>query len=136
MDNEYHNFGNSLQESGKFDDEIARLSQNPEYIIGEEPGNYLARDRYIEFIKNWLDFFPKEQLLILKSEDFYADAAATVQQVLGFLELPEYQLSEYQNANPGVYQRVDESVRDCLSDYFKPYNQELEEYLGRRFDWE
>ncbi|MCW6049032.1 tetratricopeptide repeat protein [Lyngbya sp. CCAP 1446/10] len=117
-------------------DEIERLNQNPEYIIGEEPGNYLARGRYIEFIKNWLAFFPPEQLLILKSEDFYGNVGETVQQVLAFLDLPEYQLSEYQNANPGVYQRVNESVRELLSDYFKPYNQELEEYLGRRFDWE
>ncbi|MEG4280071.1 tetratricopeptide repeat protein [Microcoleus sp. MON1_C1] len=117
-------------------DEIERLNQNPQYIIGEEPGNYLARGRYIEFIKNWRTFFPQEQLLILKSEDFYADAAAIVQQVLEFLDLPEYQLSEYQNANPGSYQRVNESVRDRLSDYFRPYNQELEEYLGRQFDWE
>ncbi|MEG5053624.1 MULTISPECIES: tetratricopeptide repeat protein [unclassified Microcoleus] len=117
-------------------DEIERLSQNPEYIIGEEPGNYLARGRYIEFIKNWRTFFPQEQLLILKSEDFYAGAATTVKQVLEFLDLPEYQLSEYQNANPGSYQPVNESVRDWLSDYFRPYNQELEEYLGREFDWE
>ncbi|MEG4250642.1 tetratricopeptide repeat protein [Microcoleus sp. Pol10D4] len=117
-------------------DEIERLSQNPEYIIGEEPGNYLARGRYIEFIKNWRTFFPQEQLLILKSEDFYAGAATTVKQVLEFLDLPEYQLSEYQNANPGSYQPINESVRDRLSDYFRPYNQELEEYLGRQFDWE
>ncbi|MEG4806398.1 tetratricopeptide repeat protein [Microcoleus sp. F8-D3] len=117
-------------------DEIERLSQNPEYIIGEEPGNYLARGRYIEFIKNWRAFFPQEQLLVLKSEDFYAGAATTLKQVLEFLDLPEYQLSEYQNANPGSYQRVNESVRDRLSDYFRPYNQELEEYLGRQFDWE
>jgi tetratricopeptide (TPR) repeat protein len=117
-------------------DEIERLSQNPEYIIGEEPGNYLARGRYIEFIKNWRAFFPPEQLLILKSEDFYADAATTVKKVLEFLDLPEYQLSDYQNANPGSYQRVNESVRDRLSDYFRPYNQEVEEYLGRQFDWE
>ncbi|MEG4207924.1 tetratricopeptide repeat protein [Microcoleus sp. Pol7_A1] len=117
-------------------DEIERLSQNPEYIIGEEPGNYLARGRYIEFIKKWRAFFPREQLLILKSEDFYAGAATTLKQVLEFLDLPEYQLSEYQNANPGSYQRVNESIRDRLSDYFRPYNQELEEYLGRQFDWE
>ncbi|MEZ2252436.1 tetratricopeptide repeat protein [Microcoleus sp.] len=117
-------------------DEIARLAQNPAYIIGEEPGNYLARSRYIEFIKNWLAFFPKEQLLILKSEDFYASAATTVLQVLDFLDLPEYQLPEYQNANPGSYQPISDSVRDWLSDYFRPYNQELEEYLGRKFNWE
>ncbi|MEG4421112.1 tetratricopeptide repeat protein [Microcoleus sp. LAD1_D5] len=117
-------------------DEIERLNQNPEYIIGEEPGNYLARGRYIEFIKNWRAFFPPEQLLILKSEDFYSRAETSVKQVLEFLDLPEYQLSEYQNANPGSYQRVNESVRDRLSDYFRHYNQELEEYLGRQFDWE
>ncbi|MEG4321087.1 MULTISPECIES: tetratricopeptide repeat protein [unclassified Microcoleus] len=116
-------------------DEIERLNQNPEYIIGEEPGNYLARGRYIEFIKNWLAFFPREQLLILKSEDLYAGAAATVQQVLAFLQLPEYQLSEYQNANPGAYPLVNQSVRELLNDYFKPYNQELEEYLAIKFDW-
>ncbi|MEG4629820.1 tetratricopeptide repeat protein [Microcoleus sp. AR_TQ3_B6] len=115
--------------------EIERLNQNPEYIIGEEPGNYLARGRYIEFIKNWRTFFPREQLLILKSEDFYAGAATTVKQVLEFLDLPEYQLSEYQNANPGSYQPVNQSVRDWLRDYFRPYNQQLEEYLGRKLDW-
>ncbi|MEG3894149.1 MULTISPECIES: tetratricopeptide repeat protein [unclassified Microcoleus] len=116
-------------------DEIERLDRNPEYIIGEEPGNYLARGRYIEFIKNWLAFFPREQLLILKSEDFYAGAAGTVKQVLEFLDLPEYQLPDYQNANPGSYQPVDRSVRDELRDYFRPYNQQLEEYLGRKLDW-
>jgi tetratricopeptide (TPR) repeat protein len=116
-------------------DEIERLNQNPEYIIGEEPGNYLARGRYIEFIKNWRTFFPPEQLLILKSEDFYAGAATTVKQVLEFLDLPEYQLSEYQNANPGSYQPVHQSIRDWLRDYFRPYNQQLEEYLSTNFNW-
>ena len=116
-------------------DEIERLNQNPEYIIGEEPGNYLARGRYIEFIKNWRTFFPPEQLLVLKSEDFYAGVAATVKQVLEFLDLPEYQLSEYPNANPGSYQPIDPSVRDWLRDYFRPYNQQLEEYLARKLDW-
>ena len=116
-------------------DEVARLAQNPAYIIGEEPGNYLARGRYVEFIKNWLAFFPREQLLVLKSEDFYAGAATTLKQVLEFLDLPEYQLPEYQNANPGSYQPVTESVRDWLRDYFRPYNQQLEEYLGIKFDW-
>jgi len=116
-------------------DEIERLNQNPEYIIGEEPGNYLARGRYIEFIKNWRTFFPREQLLILKSEDFYAGAATTVKQVLEFLGLPEYQLSQYQNANPGSYQPIDPSVRDWLRDYFRPYNQQLEEYLSTNFNW-
>jgi tetratricopeptide (TPR) repeat protein len=116
-------------------DEIARLNTSPAYLIGDEPGNYLARGRYIEFIKKWLNLFPREQLLILKSEDFYTNAATVVKQVLEFLDLPEYQLSEYPNANPGSYQPIDESVRYWLSDYFQPYNQQLEEYLGTTFNW-
>lgn len=117
-------------------DEVDRLNRNPEYIIGEEPGNYLARGRYVEFIKNWLALFPRENLLVLKSEDLYASAAETVDRVLEFLNLPEYRLSEYQNANPGIYRPASESVRRWLSNYFQPYNQQLEEYLGRKFDWE
>lgn len=117
-------------------DEFERLNRNPEYIIGEEPGNYLARGRYVEFMKNWLALFPREQLLVLKSEDLYTGAAQTVDRVLEFLNLPQYRLSEYQNANPGIYRSVSESMRGWLRDYFQPYNQQLEEYLGRKFDWE
>lgn len=51
-------------------DEIERLSQNPEYIIGEEPGNYLARGRYIEFIKNWRAFFPQETVVNFEKRRF------------------------------------------------------------------
>ncbi|MGL5063601.1 MAG: tetratricopeptide repeat protein [Microcoleus sp.] len=117
-------------------DEFERLNRNPEYIIGEEPGNYLARGRYLEFIKNWLALFPREQLLVLQSEDLYAGAAETVDRVLEFLNLPKYRLSEYQNANPGIYLPASESVRCCLRDYFQPYNQQLEEYLGMKFNWQ
>jgi hypothetical protein len=65
--------------------------------------------------------FPKEQLLILKSEDFYGNPPATMKQVHHFLNLPDHQLTEYRNYNPGSYQ---------------PYNRELEDYLGRKFNWE
>ncbi|OCR00877.1 sulfotransferase [Oscillatoriales cyanobacterium USR001] len=117
-------------------DELERLKTNPDNIIGEEPGNYLSRGRYVDFIKKWLEFFPREQLLILRSEDFYGDPAAVMKQVLEFLGLPEYYLPEYANFNPGFYPPLSESMRSWMSDYFRPYNQELEDFLGIRFNWE
>lgn len=116
-------------------DELERLKSNPDHIIGEEPGNYLSRGRYVEFIKKWLEFFPREQLLIVKSEDFYGDTAAVMKQILEFLGLPEYYLSEYANSNPGFYPPVSESMRCWMSDYFRPYNRQLEDFLGMNFDW-
>lgn len=116
-------------------DEVERLENNPDYIIGEEPGNYLARGMYVEFIKKWLELFPREQLLILRSEDFYEHTAVVMKQVLEFVGLPEYYISEYANYNPGFYPSVSESMRSWLSNYFRPYNQQLEDFLGIKFNW-
>ncbi|CBN55541.1 MULTISPECIES: tetratricopeptide repeat-containing sulfotransferase family protein [Kamptonema] len=116
-------------------DEVERLENNPDYIIGEEPGNYLARGMYVEFIKKWLELFPREQLLILRSEDFYEHTAVVMKQVLEFVGLPEYYISEYANYNPGFYPSVSESMRSWLSNYFCPYNQQLEDFLGIKFNW-
>ncbi|HLO47453.1 MAG TPA: tetratricopeptide repeat protein [Kamptonema sp.] len=117
-------------------DEIERLNNNPDRIVGEEPGNYLSRGRYVEFIQKWLDFFPREQLLIVKSEDFYGDTAAVMKQVWDFLGLREHYLTDYTNSNPGIYSPVNDSMRRWLSDYFRPYNQQLEDFLEMRFNWE
>lgn len=91
---------------------------------------------YIYFIKEWMKVFPKEQFLILKSEDFYSNPLATMKQVHRFLNLPDYQLTEYRNYNPGSYPLISLELRQQLEEFFHPYNQQLEEYLGRKFNWE
>lgn len=91
---------------------------------------------YIYFIKKWMTVFPKEQILILKSEEFYSNPSATMKQVHRFLNLPDYQLTEYRNYNPGSYSLISDKLRQQLVEFFHPYNQELEEYLGMEFNWE
>jgi tetratricopeptide (TPR) repeat protein len=90
---------------------------------------------YIYFIKKWMSVFSKEQLLILKSEDFYSQPSVTMKQVYNFLNLPDYQLTEYRNYNPGSYHSVPHTLKCQLADFFKPYNRQLEDYLGRKFNW-
>lgn len=118
------------------EDDIQKLKEKTDIIIGEEPGNYIVHGLYIEHLKKWLKLFPREQILIIKSEDLYVETAKTMKQVWQFLGLPEYQLPEYQNSNPGSYSPVDESTRQKLRDYFQPYNKQLEEYLGMKFNWD
>ncbi len=117
--------------------DLEKLTKAPEKVdYWRKELNYLARGVYVEFFKEWMSLFPREQFLILKSEDFYGNPEASMQQVLKFLDLPEYQLLEYKNYNPGNYSKIDPLMRRSLSDFFRVHNQRLEEYLGMTFNWE
>ena len=96
---------------------------------------YLAVGVYIKFLEKWMALFPKEQFLILKTEDFNAHPANTMKQVFQFLDLPDYQIPDYQKLNIGSYPKLEDSIRQKMSDYFRPYNQKLEAYLDMRLNW-
>lgn len=120
--------------------EMERLKQIDDPSLVDETywntqSTYLLKGLYIRFIEKWRLLFPKEQLLVLKSEDLYTNTGSTVKQVFDFLGLPDYQLESYKNYNPGSYNSARTSVQNMLYEYFAPYNQKLEEYLGRKFDW-
>ncbi|MCT7958959.1 tetratricopeptide repeat-containing sulfotransferase family protein [Laspinema palackyanum] len=97
---------------------------------------YLLFSLYVYFLEKWMAVFPREQFLILQSEDFYANPAATLTQVFEFLDVPDYALPEYPNYNPGAYNPIDDNLRQRLADFFRPHNQKLEEYLGMTFNWD
>jgi len=56
--------------------------------------SYLSRGLYFEQIKNWHSVFPKEQMLILRSEDFFRNTATEFRKVLAFLGLEYWQPEE------------------------------------------
>jgi hypothetical protein len=91
---------------------------------------------YVYFLEKWMAVFPREQILILQSEDFYAHPAATLTQVFDFLGVPDYPLPAYPNYNPGSYSPMTEDLRQILADFFRPHNQRLEAYLGMKFNWD
>ncbi|NEQ39467.1 MAG: tetratricopeptide repeat protein [Okeania sp. SIO3I5] len=120
--------------------QLERLQKIPESALQEAYWNhisyYISYGVYVEFIKKWMDIFPREQFLILRSEDFYQDPGITMQKVFKFLGLPKYQLQNYKKLNSGSYPTVPQSISSALSNYFQPYNQRLEAFLGMKFNWE
>jgi tetratricopeptide (TPR) repeat protein len=111
--------------------------------FGEADSDYWQTEKgcllfslYFYFIEKWMAVFPREQFLILRSEDFYANPAATLTQVFDFLGVPDYPLPEYPNYNPGSYNPISDDLRQTLAKFFRPHNQQLEEYLGMKFDWD
>jgi hypothetical protein len=110
-----------------------------EEAIEQQHSSYMSRGIYVDQLLRWFEFFGKEQMLILKSEDFFERPVETLKVVLTFLDLPDWQpeASELQQRrHTGTYrQKMDPSTRRRLEAYFEPYNQRLYECLDVDFGW-
>jgi hypothetical protein len=110
-----------------------------EEAIEQQHSSYMSRGIYVDQLLRWFEFFGKEQMLILKSEDFFGRPVETLKAVLTFLDLPEWQpeASELQQRrHSGTYkQKMDPSTRQRLEAYFEPHNQRLYECLDVDFGW-
>src|SRR5579884_800756 len=154
VDRAYSQYYHSIElgyESRSFEeaihDEQERTAQEREKILKDahyqsyayKHHSYLTRGIYVDQLQAWMSFFPREQFLILKSEDFYADPAATLKQVYAFLNLPvtelQSQKKEYKQLNNTSYAKMDEALRTRLVEYFRPHNARLYEFLGTDFGW-
>lgn len=138
----YHRFNTGLTNKDlttEIDEEMSRLTKISEPEIIEtgfyDPDNIIS-SLYFYKLRAWIDILGWEQFLILKSEDFYNDPGSNMAKVFEFLRLPNHTLNRYPQVNAGSYNEVDSALRAKLSEYFVPYNQQLESYLGMKFDWQ
>jgi Sulfotransferase domain len=110
-----------------------------EEAIEQPDSSYVSRGIYVDQLLRWFEFFSQEQMLILKSEDFFERPVETLKVVLTFLEVPDWQpeASELQQRRHtgGYRQKMYPSTRRRLEDYFEPYNKRLYECLGADFGW-
>jgi hypothetical protein len=117
--------------------ELEKILADENYIsFNQAHFSYLARGIYVDQLQAWTNLFPPEQLLILNSEAFFADPAATYRQVVAFLNVPESVLQSTRKRNVGSYQKMSPATRQRLVEYFRPHNQRLYEYLGTNFNWD
>jgi len=118
------------------------------YSYNYEHFSYLTRGIYVDFLQRWFNFFPREQFLILKSEDLYAHPAVVLQQTLRFLGVPEIvpkslkeRYKKYNNAENKRYinftppNKLDPEFRQRLVEFYEPHNARLYELLRRDFGW-
>ncbi|MBV8234404.1 MAG: sulfotransferase domain-containing protein [Acidimicrobiia bacterium] len=99
--------------------------------------SYVARGQYAEQLERWLAHYPRQQLLVLRSEDLYADPARTHGRVLEFIGLPAVPLDDYprytRRRSPAP---MTDAARRRLTAYFRPHNERLAAFLGDDLWWE
>ena len=121
-------------------EEIACIEQAT--VDGEIAWNALNRCRhvgnslYYHHLKRWLARFPRQQMLVLQSENLFAQPQTTMQQLYQMLGLTgDYPQPEYTQHNAGDYQPANEDARQLLADFFAPHTRQLETLLGQSFHW-
>jgi len=100
--------------------------------------SYVARGRYAEQLDRWLAVYPREQLLVIFSEDLYRDPDATYAQVLDFLDLPGHSLAEYRvhtRSSAWDGPPLAAGTRAQLEQSFAPHNARLASLLGTDLPW-
>ena len=97
---------------------------------------YVARGRYAEQLERWLRVFPREQLLVVATEELGAAPGETYAASLGFLGAAPYTLAQYPRVFDRDYAPMAPGTRAALAATFAEPNRRLEELLGRSFGWD
>ena len=151
VDRAYSDYQNRLREGNEFlgfeeaiEAEEERIKGEKEKMLADEGyssashrrHSYLARGVYVDQIKEWHNHFDPDQLLVLKSEDFFKNTRKMMQLVCDFLGLPEWDGGNFgQGKNRRRYNPMSPTIREKLESYFEPHNQRLYDYLGQDFGW-
>jgi hypothetical protein len=114
--------GRMTTEAGYFSEDHRRFS-------------YLERGRYAEQLERWYQHFPREQLLVIATEELGREPERTHAALLEFLGLRPWNLTSVKNHKVQRYDPMTPAARERLSEYFAPYNQRLYELLGRDLGW-
>ncbi len=127
------------REASRLDGEWEKMVSDEHYLsFNLHYYSYLFRGVYIDHLMRWLDVFPREQMLLIVSEDFYKDPSTCLDSVCDFLDLPPMPrrtAQEYERINYVPYLPMDPKMRQRLVEYFKPYNRRLYDFLGRDLGW-
>lgn len=104
--------------------------------------SYVTRGLYAERLPAWIERFSRDRLLILCSEELFANPAGAYATVTSFLGISPWRPTEFRNhshvTSPGVLAptpMLAAATRARLARQFREPNERLYDLVGRRFDW-
>lgn len=129
-------------EKERLDGEVERALADASYpALALRRYSYVARGRYAEQLERWLEHYPRDQVLVLRSEALFTQPEETFARILDFVGLPPWQPPEFRNYSyrgglDADYPEPPSSVRDFLDAELRAPNERLVELLGEEFRWD
>ncbi|MDQ3663603.1 MAG: sulfotransferase domain-containing protein [Actinomycetota bacterium] len=123
-------------EQGRLADDEQRLADGPSFVsFAHEHQSYRAQSEYAYSLERWLRHYPREQVLVLVSEDFYTQPQAALDRVFTFLGLRPHVLPDMPVLNAAPAAPLSADLRKRLRRHFDPDVAHLEELLGWSPPW-
>lgn len=92
----------------------------------------VVRGLYARQIKRWLEYYPKEQILILISEDFFKNTQKNMDKIYAFLGLSPFKHAYFPiKLESSVNIPFQPETKRRLEEFYKPYNKELQQLLNQ-----
>ncbi|MGH8671095.1 MAG: sulfotransferase domain-containing protein [Burkholderiales bacterium] len=123
------------KETVRVEPELARMLGDESYRSKtHQEFSYVSRGIYVDQLKTYDKYFRRDQMLIIKSEDYFGDVQKTYDRVLTFLGLAPHSLGGVKRREPSSRNAGIPAVETRLNAYFQPHNRRLNEYIGINFE--
>ena len=133
---ETNSFEDALElENERLKNELNKIYSNKNYYsYRRQIFSYKMGGLYAQHLKMWLNYFSKDQILVIGTEEFEKDPAYHFKKIESFLEIPHKKI-EFKKYNVGKYDKINEKTRSELTKFFEPHNKELYKLLNHDFGW-
>jgi len=123
-------------ETDRLAGEEEHMLLDPSYVsFAHQHFSYVDQGRYHRGLGRWLSAFPTEQVLVVRSEDLYADPVRSFGDVLDFLDLAPYTPAELTGWNRTSNDPLRPDQRERLASELQPSIAETEALLERPMRW-
>ena len=106
------------------------------FEIFKQKNSYLLKGIYVDQLKIWAGLFPKEQIFTLSTENLNSEPITALESVFQYLNLPDYKIKNIQRQKQKKYVPMNSQTRKILIEFFKPHNERLFKFIGKKFDWD
>ena len=106
----------------------------PKFSVKED--NYLKKGLYALQLRYWLKIFPRENILIVSTEEFESNQQIIYNKIFEFLNISKFEVKNTKKMEKGNYPPMKSETRNLLLDYFRSHNHELFELINIKFDWD
>ena len=115
--------------------ELSDKKENHQLDFRRGEQNYIKKSLYAMQLNHWFGVFPKENILVLSTEDLKTKKIDTYNQIFDFLKLPRFVIKGEKIMQKGNYEPMKKDTRKNLYEFFKEHNEDLFNLIDKRFDW-